>query len=434
MSKEHKQKKLKFLSFVKSKIIAFFQGIKKGWKFFYDIFKSFFEDDCYDKASALSFYSLLSVVPVLAVLFGIAKGLGFGKKLEAEISQEFFQQTIISQKLIEFAHSWLESVKGNVIAGAGIIFLLYTVINLLNCVENIFNEIWKVKEGRSYLTKIRDYLTVFMVAPLFLVTSSSLNIYVTTQIAEKAKTNSLVEVISPFLYFIINFFPFFLMWALFTFIYSFMPNRKIYFHVAAISGIVAGSAFQIWQWLYIKLQFYLTSYSAIYGSFAAFPLFLMWLQVSWLIVLFGVEMGVEIENGLFIQSRKMQSLSTKTAALLIVYYCLENFIKGDKPSTQPQLARKLGISLFHLNKVLEILLKNRILSEASFGDNTLGYQPAHSVNDITYQMVSSAVDQSYDIQVSAEETSELKKIMNLIKEIENASKSKSQKPLYLAVE
>lgn len=213
-----------------------------------------------------------------------------------------------------------------------------------------------------------------------------------------------------------------------------MPNRKVHIHIAAISGIIAGSFFQLWQWFYIKLLFFLTSYSTIYGSFAALPLFLIWLQVSWLIVLFGVEMAVEIENGLFIQNRKMHLLSIKTATLLIVYYCIENFVKGEKPSTQSQLARKLGISLFHLNKVLEILLKNRILSEASFGDNNLGYQPALSVKDITYKMVSSAVEQSYDIPVSAEETSELKKIEKLIKEIEKASESKSQKPLYLAIE
>lgn len=170
MSKRHK-KISQILSFINSKIMAFFHGIKKILFFLYNILKSFFEDDCYDKASALSFYSLLSIVPVLAILFGIAKGLGIGKKLEAEISQEFFKQPLISQKLIEFAHSWLESVKGDVIAGVGVIFLFYTVINLLNCVESIFNAIWKVKEGRSYLTKIKDYLIVFLIAPLFFVTS-----------------------------------------------------------------------------------------------------------------------------------------------------------------------------------------------------------------------------------------------------------------------
>ena len=116
-----------------------------------DTFRGFIEDECYLKASALTFYSLLSIVPVLAVLFGIAKGFGFEKNLEFEINQHFIEQKELIEKLIQFAYSWLDTVRGGLIAGVGAVTLLWSVFGLLNNIETALNSIWKTRKERSYL-------------------------------------------------------------------------------------------------------------------------------------------------------------------------------------------------------------------------------------------------------------------------------------------
>lgn len=392
-------------------------GIKSIFHFFYDIVVSFFNDDCYTKASALAFYSLLSIVPVLAVLFGIAKGFGFGDALEVEITTQFFQQPEVSHKLIEFAHSSLQNLKGGVIAGWGTIILLWSVISLLVSVESSLNDIWKVKSGRSLTYKIRDYLTVLFIAPLFFVAASSINIYLITQITEKAQSYEIVEVVSPILLFGLRLFPFFLIWILFTFVYVFIPNRKVYLRDAIIAGVIAGTFFQLWQWVYIHFQVMLTSYGAIYGSFAALPLFLIWLQVSWLIVLSGAEISVALENNFFLNYYKTRPLSFKTAALLIVYNCAEAFAQGIAPLTDLQLSRKLGISLIDIHQILEILYEKKIISEVSV-DGTVGYQPARAIQDITLQLVCNAIDRSHEISAHIEDPSKLDKIEEIMSEMD----------------
>lgn len=417
-----------------SKSGGLYNWVKRIFHFIFDVVTNFVDDDCYTKASALAFYSLLSIVPILAVLFGMAKGFGFGEALESEISTQIFQQPEISTKLIQFAHSSLQNLKGGVIAGLGTIILLWSVISLLISVENSLNAIWKIKTGRSYAYKIRDYLTVLFIAPLFFVASSSINIYLITQITETAQNNEFVEAVSPFLLFALHLFPFFLIWILFSFIYVFIPNRKVNLREAIIAGVIAGTAFQFWQWIYIHFQVRLSTYGAIYGSFAALPLFLIWLQVSWLIVLAGAEIAVEIENAFIIRDGKSHLLSIKTVALLIVYNCVLAFAKGAPPLTDLQLACKLGISLSHFHEILEVLSVNRIISEVSVGNNTFGYQPARAIQDITIQVVFDAFDKSYEIPACVQDTIELQKIERLITEMDKvAADSLGNKSLYSLV-
>ena len=357
-----------------------------------DISKKFFQDNCYEKASALAFYSALSIVPVLAVVLGIAHGLGFGNDLESDLSTQFFPQPEVKDKLLEFAHSWLHHVEGGVIAGVGTLILLWSVISLLISVEGSLNDIWKIQQGRTFFQKIRDYLMVIIIAPLIFVASSSITIYLIGQVAKTAEGNVFFETVSPLLLFFLSLFPVFLMWILFTFIYLFIPNTKVYFREALIAGLIAGTAFQFWQWIYIKFQVNVTTYNTVYGSFAAVPLFLIWLQVSWMIVLAGAEVAVEIENGFFMGSRKPTLVTFKEAALLVMQRCAEAFSKGSLPLTDLQLKQNLGIPLDHLHPVLDVLHKNHLLSTVALEDGNMGYQPAQAAKNITPQLVFEACD------------------------------------------
>ncbi|WP_068469475.1 YihY/virulence factor BrkB family protein [Candidatus Protochlamydia phocaeensis] len=392
--------------------------IKRAVRVLVDAARGFVEDDCYAKASALTFYSLLSIVPVFAVLFGIAKGFGFEKALESEINERFYEQREIVEKLIEFSYSWLKTVQGGVIAGIGTITLLWSVFGLLNNIETTLNSIWKTRISRPYSRKISDYLATMIIGPLFLVTSSSITVFLSTQITQTAQNNILVEAVSPVLIFVLKLFPFFLSWILFTFIYAFMPNTKVYLRSALIAGIIAGTVFQLWQLLYIQFQIGASSYGAIYGSFAALPLFLIWLQVSWLILLGGAELGFEIENDLFIPVRRLTPLSSKAIALLITYRCIEAFAKGQPPLTDRALAHELGMSLNHLQLVLEALQEDRILSAVSFQDKTIGYQPARAIETITMKKVCDAIDRSHDLMASVKESPPMEKIRGYVQQID----------------
>lgn len=392
--------------------------IKRVLRIIYDAIRGFFADDCYSKASALTFYSLLSIVPILAVIFGIAKGFGFEKALEKEIIERFSEQKEVMDHLIQFAYSTLLNTKGGLIAGIGVFVLFWSVLGLLSYVETSLNGIWKVPHSRPYSRKISDYLATMVICPLFLVTSSSITVFLTTQITATAQSNPILGVVSPYLLLILKFFPYLLSTLLFTFIYQFMPNTKVYPRSSLIAGFLAGTAFQLWQWIYIKFQIGVSSYGAIYGSFAALPLFLIWIQVSWLILLAGAELAFEIENDLFLPFRKAITISKKAAALLITYRCIESFVKGDPPHTERTLAHELGISLSHLHSILDALLHFRILSPVSYGTKVTGYQPAKAIDTITLSKVCDAIDKNNEFHASVEESSSFRKIQDYLEQIE----------------
>jgi membrane protein len=188
----------------------------KASRICYAAVRGFTNDDCSSKASALTFYSLLSIVPILAVGFGIAKGFGFEQHLEAELMQKFLEQKEVVQKLIEFAEQALKTAQGGVIAGVGLVALFWTIIKLLGCIENSFNEIWKIKRARSLTRKFSDYLAVILFCPLFFAASSSISVFVMTELIQLTKENGMWETLSPIILISFHIFPVILSWFLFT--------------------------------------------------------------------------------------------------------------------------------------------------------------------------------------------------------------------------
>ena len=271
---------------------------------------------------------------------------------------------------------------------------------------------------------LSDYLSFFIIAPLFLIVSSGINVFIITQIAKGAQNFSLISALSPFILFILKFFPFFLAWVLFTFIYAFMPNKKADWKGVLLAGMVAGTLFQLWQAVYIHFQLGASSYGAVYGSFVQAP-FLIWLLVSWLIVLAGAELAFHFENTLHFPHQKKEPLPAKTVALLIMAYVIEAFDKGHPPLTEKELSRKIGITLYDLQNLLEPLCKNDLLAKVSNG-----YQPAQKTENITPKMVYAAIDNTTEIQAFVQKTVPFQKMEKLAEEIEkSAFVSVENKPL-----
>lgn len=256
----------------------------------------FKENKCRLWASGLTYFSIFSLVPVTAMAFGIAKGFGLDIILQEAMYEKFADYAYILDYIFEYSDNLLESAKGGMIAGVGVVLLFWAVIKMLGNIEAAFNSIWGVKTHRSLFRKFSDYLSMALICPILILSASSVTTFVQGYLSQMS-TMMLPEALSgPLVDFSARMLPFVILWILFPFLYKVMPNTKVRWSAALVAGILAGTAFQLMQQGYFALQIYLTKYNTIYGSFSALPLFLIWLQLSWLLVLFGAEISCAIQT------------------------------------------------------------------------------------------------------------------------------------------
>jgi membrane protein len=359
--------------------------------------RGFGEDKCKFRASALTFFSLLSIVPVIAMMFGIAKGFGLEARVEAEILKRLEGQEEIATKVIEFANSLLENAKGGFIAGVGVIFLLWAVIKLLGNIEKSFNEIWGVKRPRSMGRKFSDYVSVVLLCPILLVVAGSATVVISSQVRLLLAKVPFFSSLGPLVALLLRMLPYCTIWLMFTFVFIFMPNTKVRFRSGLLAGIVGGTIFQIVQWAYINFQIGVAKYGAIYGSFAALPLFLLWLQISWLVVLFGAELSFahqNVETYEFEQDCLSVSHSYKRLlSLLVTHHLVQNFCNGEKPSGASRISQKLEIPIRLVRQILYELAESGVVSEVKTdGDKEAAYQPGRGVETLTVKYVIDALE------------------------------------------
>ena len=244
------------------------------------------------QASALTYSTLLAIVPMLAVVFAIARGFGYNKYIEMWFRELLSSQPQVADAIVSFVNSYLIHTKSGIFLGVGLIFMLYTVLMLVNNVEETFNQIWQVNNSRPILRSFANYLAMFFLFPIIIVISTGLSIFMET-VADKMDD---IVILEPIVHKLFSFFPFMLMSLLFIFLYVYMPNTKVRFSCAIIPGILAGIAMHLLQIAYIHSQIWVTGYNAIYGSFAALPLFMLWVQISWAICLFGAQLTYTNQN------------------------------------------------------------------------------------------------------------------------------------------
>lgn len=382
--------------------------------------RGFDEDKCKLRASALTFYSLLSIVPIVAMAFGVAKGFGFEKRLEVVLLEKFPGQEEVIGRVILFAQSFLQNTQGGLIAGIGIAVLFWTVIKVLGNIETSFNDIWGIKHGRSIGRKFSDYMSVMLICPILLIMSSSMTVLITSQVALILDKIAILGALAPLIMFSLKFLPYLFLWILFTFFYAFMPNTKVLIRSAFLGGVVAGTIYQLTQWAYITFQIGASKYGAIYGSFAALPLFLVWLQVSWLIVLFGAEISFAEQNVETYEfepdSLKVSGAFKRLLALRITHLCVKNFFKAKTPWTAAQIAHRLEIPVRLVRQILFELTESGVLVEVRFSDlNEVAYQPAKDIEHLTIQDVLETLDTHGISDIPVESSEELRKLEESLK-------------------
>jgi membrane protein len=393
------------------------------------------EDKGYLRASALTFYSLLSIVPVFAMLFGIAKGFGFEKTLESQLMEKLGGQEEIFNRIVTFSHTLLENTQGGVIAGIGLAVLFWSIIKLLGNIEDAFNHIWGVKKQRSVGRQISDYLSIMLIAPVLFLMSSGMTILVTSKVKVIIKEIDITGVIGPVVIYLLKFTPYLTIWLLFTFLYMFMPNTKVHFRSGVLAGIVAGSMYQVFQWIYINFQIGVARYNAIYGSFAALPLFLVWLQLSWLIVLLGAEISFATQNVdtyefepdcLRISHAFKRLLSLRVAHLLV-----QEFSQGDRTWTEWRISQKLEIPIRLVRQILFELLESGIVSQVKTESETEGaFQPARITDKLTIKYVIDALEGRGSDDIPVARSEDLERISGSLKSFDEMIKnSPANRPL-----
>ena len=243
-------------------------------------------------AAALTYSSLLAIVPVLAVVFAIARGFGYNKYIEMWFLNSLSSQPEAASVIVGFVNSYLVHIRSGIFLGIGLIFMLYTVLMLMNNVEETFNQIWRVSNTRPIMRSLTNYLAMFLLFPIIIIVSMGLSIFMAT-IADRMENFVLL---GPAVRKLLDLSPFILLSLLFVMLYIYMPNTKVKLSCAIVPGILAGIAMQVLQLVYIHAQIWVTGYNAIYGSFAALPLFMLWVQFSWTICLFGAQLTYTNQN------------------------------------------------------------------------------------------------------------------------------------------
>ena len=244
------------------------------------------------QASALTYSTLLAIVPILAVVFAIARGFGYNKYIEIWFREALASQPQVAEVIVGFVNSYLVHTKSGIFLGVGLIFMLYTVLMLVNNIEETFNQIWQVNNSRPIIRSLSNYLAVFFLFPIIIVVSTGLSIFLETV----ADSMAGFVLLGPVVRLVLNFSPYILLCLLFFILYVHMPNTEVRPSCAIVPAILAGIAMQVLQIAYIHSQIWVTGYNAIYGSFAALPLFMLWVQISWTICLFGAQLTYTNQN------------------------------------------------------------------------------------------------------------------------------------------
>jgi len=330
------------------------------------------EDRWHLRASALTYYSLLSIVPVLAMIFGIAKGFGFEKSLEKLLYENLEAQEQIIGQVVDFAHTLLQNVKGGLVAGIGLLILFYTIIKILSQIESAFNDIWGIKNARSLGRKITDYLSLMLISPFLFFISSTITVVINSGAKLVIEKISLLAAFSPIIFFMLKLMPYGVIWVLFSFIYIFIPNTKVHLRSGIMAGIIAGTLYVLFQYIYINFQVGVAKYNAIYGSFAALPLFIIWLQLSWVIVLFGAELAFAHQNvDTYEFEPDCENISIRYKRLLslrIVQLLIKQFLNGEKGWSAAQISHNLEIPIRLVQQIIYELISSGILSEVKYAD------------------------------------------------------------------
>lgn len=362
-------------------------------KVLYQTILRFIRDRVWIRAAALSYTTLFSIIPILALLFAIAKGFGFSNLME-----RLFRGGVIENGTMDmvmtFIDNYLEYAKSGVFIGVGIAMLLWAIINLADSIEGNMNAIWDVKKPRSYFRKLTDYMALFVLFPIIIVLYAGVSIFMTTIYQQLAD----YFIISSFVHICIKLAPYALSALIMTGLFIFIPNTKVKFRYAFIPGLITGIIFQAFLYIYIQIQMSVSSYNAIYGSFAIIPMFMLWADISWCIILFGAEMSYVSQNiEQYNFGQEVDNVSRRYhdfMCVIVMSLICKRFQTDEQPYTANELSNAGQIPIRLTNQLLEELERIGLIygfsSDAK--SETEHFVPAIDINKLSVGRLLSSIE------------------------------------------
>ena len=386
--------------------------------------RGFMNDRVQLRASALTLYTMLSIIPFIAIAFGVAKGFALDQKLQEIFAKEFQSQPEVLNWITNQATSALQATRGGYLAGIGIIILIWSAMSMLGQIESSFNHIWQIESSRPWYRKFTDYLAIMLFAPVFLILSSSLTVFVNQELTEFIARSAILEFFKPIVGFLIKIAPYLLTWIALTVLFIILPNTKVNLKPAIISGIVAGTILQFLQWLYIDLQFGIAKLSAIYGSLAAIPLFLIWVQSSWIILLLGAELSFANQNvsryEFESEAQDVSQYQKRALVLMILSRIAKNFSAGEKPISSESISQSLKTPARLVMEILQDLQNAGLISVIHENEHEERlYQPALDINKLSVSFVINRLDKRGTEHQVFVKTEEYNKIASMLDKFED---------------
>lgn len=361
-------------------------------------------------------------MPVAALFFAVAKGFGVEKVINDYLYAQFPQYDYAVDQFIEVAHAMLERTRGGIIASVGSVVLLWSAMKVFSNIEGAFNSIWEVKKSRSIARMFSDYTAIIFLVPILLTVSNSMILYVKNSLP-LADTQ-----IGDWFFWCMSVIA---VWLMFAVVYKVMPNTKVKFSSALSAGIIAGSGFQIFQVIYIYIQSSVSTYNAIYGSFAALPLFLIWLQTSWQILLVGAELSFAYQNvGKYEYEKLVSEVSydyRRKINLCVMYIISRHFVDMLPPLNSESISKELGIPVRMAREALFDLEKAELIVSIYNDNNKVNtYLPAMDVSGLTITDVLSRVENNGGHELNLEQSKEFVKIESITEQLNDLIKNSPQ--------
>ncbi len=360
--------------------------------------KSFLNTDIQTQACAMTYRTLLAIVPALALIFAIGRGFGLQNLIQDELYRIMPTQKSVIEHSLSFVDSYLNQASEGIFVGVGLVFLLWTLISLLMSVEDAFNLIWGVKQGRTLWRKISDYTAMFLILPILMICGSGLSIFVSNTVSSFFD----LPFISPLLSVFFEIGSWVFACLFFCAVFMMIPNTKVQFYNALIAGAFTGTAFMILQWLFVSGQLYVAKYNAIYGSFSFLPLLFLWLQLVWVICLTGSLICYASQNVFQFsfndQINDISRVYSDKVTIAIAAVVTKNFLKNGKAIEADHLVKDYGIPSRLVNMVIDRLVELDIFSKVVIEgkEEIYGYQPAINPEVLTVSYIQSLLRNSGD--------------------------------------
>lgn len=356
--------------------------------------KSFLNANLQSQAAALTYHTILALVPALAILFAIGRGFGFHNLLETQLFNYIPAQKETLDTVVGFVDAYLAQSSQGIFVGIGIALLLWTMISLMSNIESAFNSIWGIKQGRSIWRKITDYTAMLLILPVLMICSSGLSLFMTSTLQNLFA----FDFMSPVISILLKCASYIFTWLFFAAMFMLIPNTKVKFKNALIAGVFTGTGFLILQWIFVSGQMYVSKYNAIYGSFSFLPLLLIWLQFTWVIILSGIAIcyssqsiyRFNFSDKINIISKDYRSKITLAMMAIIV----RHFDNGNKAITLDDFTNKYDFPPRIAIEIIEELVEAQLVSKTILidKDEEIGLQPAVDINKLSIAYVLNRLD------------------------------------------